>query len=53
MKTTLTAIITYVNLLKQENVTEEERRSYIQLLDQKSMRLNARRPFSSHRRWGY
>ncbi|KJJ73370.1 sensor histidine kinase [Clostridium sp. FS41] len=39
LKTPLTAIITYVNLLKQENVTEEERRSYIQVLDQKSMRL--------------
>lgn len=39
LKTPLTAIITYVNLLKQENVTDEERRSYIQVLDQKSMRL--------------
>lgn len=39
LKTPLTAIITYVNLLKQENVTEEERKSYIQVLDQKSMRL--------------
>lgn len=39
LKTPLTAIITYVNLLKQENITEEERRSYIQILDQKSMRL--------------
>ena len=39
LKTPLTAIITYVNLLKQENVTEEERASYIQVLDQKSMRL--------------
>lgn len=39
LKTPLTAIITYVNLLKQENITEEERNSYIQILDQKSMRL--------------
>lgn len=39
LKTPLTAIITYVNLLKQENITEEERASYIQVLDQKSMRL--------------
>lgn len=39
LKTPLTAIITYVNLLKQENITEEECRSYIQILDQKSMRL--------------
>ena len=38
LKTPLTAIITYVNLLKQENITEEERNSYIQILDQKSMR---------------
>lgn len=41
LKTPLTAIITYVNLLKQENVTEEERTSYIRVLDQKSMRLKA------------
>lgn len=39
LKTPLTAIITYVNLLKQENLTPEERDSYIQVLDQKSMRL--------------
>ena len=39
LKTPLTAIITYVNLLKQENVTEEERKSYVRVLDQKSMRL--------------
>ena len=41
LKTPLTAIITYVNLLKQEGITEEERDSYIQVLDQKSMRLKA------------
>ncbi len=39
LKTPLTAIITYVNLLKQPDITEEERNSYIQVLDQKSMRL--------------
>ncbi|WP_368274892.1 sensor histidine kinase, partial [Enterocloster lavalensis] len=39
LKTPLTAIITYVNLLKQPGITEEERTSYIQVLDQKSMRL--------------
>ncbi len=39
LKTPLTAIITYVNLLKQPGVTEQERASYIQVLDQKSMRL--------------
>ena len=39
LKTPLTAIITYVDLLKKENITEEERKSYIQTLDQKSQRL--------------
>jgi signal transduction histidine kinase len=39
LKTPLTAIITYVNLLKEENVTEEERRMYINTLDNKSQRL--------------
>ena len=39
LKTPLTAIITYVNLLKQPDITEEERNSYISVLDQKSMRL--------------
>ncbi len=39
LKTPLTAIITYINLLKDENITEEERRSYINTLDQKSQRL--------------
>ena len=41
LKTPLTAIITYVNLLKQEGITDEEREAYIQVLDQKSMRLKA------------
>ena len=39
LKTPLTAIITYINLLQQEGISEEERDSYIQVLDQKSMRL--------------
>ncbi len=39
LKTPLTAIITYINLLKQDNLSEEERSSYIQVLDRKSMRL--------------
>jgi len=39
LKTPLTAIITYVNLLKQEHITDEERAAYIQVLDQKAMRL--------------
>ena len=39
LKTPLTAIITYVNLLKKEDITEEERKSYIETLDKKSQRL--------------
>lgn len=39
LKTPLTAIITYVNLLKREGVTEEERRNYVNTLDMKSQRL--------------
>ena len=39
LKTPLTAIITYVDLLKKEDVTEEERKSYVQTLEQKSQRL--------------
>ncbi len=41
LKTPLTAIITYVNLLKDENITEEERRQYIDTLDMKSQRLKS------------
>ncbi len=41
LKTPLTAIITYVNLLKEENVTEEQRAQYLQILEQKSLRLKA------------
>ena len=39
LKTPLTAIITYVDLLKKDDITEEERKSYITTLDQKSQRL--------------
>ncbi|MBS5931541.1 MAG: HAMP domain-containing histidine kinase [Clostridiales bacterium] len=39
LKTPLTAIITYVDLLKNEEITEEERKSYIDTLDKKSQRL--------------
>ena len=39
LKTPLTAITTYVELLKKEDITEEERRSYIDTLDKKSLRL--------------
>lgn len=41
LKTPLTAIITYIDLLKQDNVSEEDRKSYIRTLDQKSQRLKA------------
>lgn len=39
LKTPLTSIITYVDLLKSENLTEEERKAYIDTLDKKSQRL--------------
>lgn len=39
LKTPLTAIITYVDLLKKEDITEDERKTYVQTLDQKSQRL--------------
>lgn len=39
LKTPLTAIITYVNLLKEEGITEQERKNYVEILDRKSLRL--------------
>ena len=39
LKTPLTAIITYVDLLKNPDLTEEERKSYVETLDVKSQRL--------------
>ena len=39
LKTPLTAIITYVDLLKDENLTAEQRREYVATLDKKSQRL--------------
>jgi len=39
LKTPLTAIITYVDLLKSETLTEEERREYVEVLERKSVRL--------------
>ncbi len=39
LKTPLTSIITYVDLLKDENLTEEKRKIYIDTLDRKSERL--------------
>lgn len=41
LKTPLTAIITYVNLLKEENITEEQRGEYLNVLERKSLRLKA------------
>ena len=40
LKTPLTAIITYVNLLKEEK-DEEKRKEYVEVLDKKSLRLKA------------
>ncbi|HCL03034.1 MAG TPA: two-component sensor histidine kinase [Lachnoclostridium phytofermentans] len=39
LKTPLTAIITYVNLLKEDNLTKEQQKEYIDTLDRKSLRL--------------
>ena len=39
LKTPLTSIISYVDLLKDEDLDEETRRQYVEILDQKSQRL--------------
>ena len=39
LKTPLTAIITYVDLLKKEDITEEERKEYVATMEKKSQRL--------------
>lgn len=39
LKTPLTAMITYIDLMKKEGLTEEERIAYLNILDQKSQRL--------------
>ncbi|MDR5587816.1 sensor histidine kinase [Clostridium aquiflavi] len=39
LKTPLTSIITYIDLLKDENISEEDRKSYIDTIDKKSQRL--------------
>lgn len=39
LKTPLTAIITYIDLLKEENITSEQRKSYLETLERKSLRL--------------
>ena len=41
LKTPLTAIITYVNLLKKEDITEEQRKEYLEILERKSLRLKS------------
>lgn len=39
LRTPLTSIITYTDLLKKPNLSEEERMSYVDILDRKSQRL--------------
>ncbi|WP_110114958.1 HAMP domain-containing sensor histidine kinase [Bacillus sp. CGMCC 1.16541] len=39
LRTPLTSIITYTDLLKKSNLTEEERQSYVEILERKSQRL--------------
>ena len=39
LKTPLTAIITYIDLLKDDNITDEQRKSYLDTLERKSLRL--------------
>lgn len=41
LKTPLTAIITYVKLLQEPGVTEEQRKEYLETLDRKALRLKA------------
>lgn len=41
LKTPLTAIITYVNLLKEKDITEEQRREYLATLENRSLRLKS------------
>lgn len=41
LKTPLTAIITYVSLLRDDKISPEQRRAYIDVLEQKSMRLKS------------
>ena len=39
LRTPLTSLITYSNLLKSEDITKEERQNYIEIIDRKSKRL--------------
>lgn len=41
LKTPLTAIITYIDLLQEEGVTDEQREEYLEVLERKSLRLKA------------
>lgn len=41
LKTPLTAITTYIDLLKEKNITEEQRQEYIAVLEKKSLRLKS------------
>lgn len=41
LKTPLTAIITYVNLLKDENLEKEKQTAYVEILERKSLRLKS------------
>lgn len=41
LKTPLTSIINYVNILNESNITEEERKDYLMILDRNSKRLKS------------
>lgn len=41
LKTPLTAIITYIDLLQEEGVTRQQRKEYLAVLERKSLRLKA------------
>ncbi|AOR22445.1 sensor histidine kinase [Clostridium taeniosporum] len=41
LKTPLTSIINYVNILKNKDITEEERKDYLAILDSKSLKLKS------------
>ncbi|MCI9338222.1 MAG: HAMP domain-containing histidine kinase [Lachnospiraceae bacterium] len=41
LKTPLTAIITYINLLKEDGITDAQRREYLGTLERKSLRLKS------------
>ena len=41
LKTPLTSIINYVNILKSDDITEEERKNYVDILEKKSLKLKA------------